>query len=250
MESDSKKTLYNKENNDTFFIYFVKKTERLAAAVYRLSDLMDEDEQLRRGLKDRALKSISLASGFASEMRREAFSVCDSVTEVFFEIISLLRLGSNSYGLSSANVDLIEGEYSDLIKLLRERKGTLRFSPSFFTADVARPSALLEPTPSFMGHKGSAPAPYNKRHQKDRDYVLERSSSDERPKQQNDRSNLILGIIRKKKEVSIKDITEFITGVGEKTIQRDLLSLVSQGVLEKRGERRWSRYLLAGEAKT
>ncbi len=246
MESDITKTHSVKDKNDTFYVYFAKKTERLAAAVYRLSDLMDEDEQLRKDLKDRALKTISLASGFASETRRDSFSVRDSVTEVFSEIISLLRLGSNSCGLSHANVDLIETEYGDLIKLLYERKQTLHFSPSFFTADVERPSVLLN---TDLGHNNVSEAIHNKRHQKDTNNVFERSSSIDRPKQQNERSNLILSIIKKKKEVGIKDIAEFISGVGEKTIQRDLLALVSQGVLEKKGERRWSRYFLPEERK-
>ncbi len=61
----------------------------------------------------------------------------------------------------------------------------------------------------------------------------------------NDRQELIISTIGQKGELSIKDLEGVIKGCSEKTIQRELLSLVEQGVLVKTGERRWSRYALA-----
>lgn len=55
----------------------------------------------------------------------------------------------------------------------------------------------------------------------------------------------ILTIIKDKKSVSIKDIKLIITGCSEKTLQRELIALVMNGVLKKEGERRWSTYALA-----
>lgn len=45
--------------------------------------------------------------------------------------------------------------------------------------------------------------------------------------------------------VTIKDISKVIKNCSQKTIQRDLTSLVREGTLKKIGEKRWSRYLLA-----
>jgi hypothetical protein len=61
----------------------------------------------------------------------------------------------------------------------------------------------------------------------------------------NDRQTLILSTIRSKGESSIKDLTDVIKGCSEKTIQRELISLVGSGDLFKTGERRWSRYTIA-----
>jgi hypothetical protein len=36
-----------------------------------------------------------------------------------------------------------------------------------------------------------------------------------------------------------------IVSCGEKTLQRELVSMVKDGVLKKLGEKRWSRYMLA-----
>lgn len=59
------------------------------------------------------------------------------------------------------------------------------------------------------------------------------------------RRELILEYLRKNGISSIKDIAQVIDGVSEKTVQRELLALVDEGVLRKEGERRWSRYALA-----
>ncbi len=58
------------------------------------------------------------------------------------------------------------------------------------------------------------------------------------------RKESIISILRKKGDLSIKDISDTINDCSEKTIQRELLALVSSGVLKKEGERRWSRYSL------
>lgn len=61
-----------------------------------------------------------------------------------------------------------------------------------------------------------------------------------------DRRKIILALIKQKPELTVKDITKSIPGVSEKTIQRELLAMVGEGILEKHGERRWSTYSLRG----
>ena len=58
------------------------------------------------------------------------------------------------------------------------------------------------------------------------------------------RRNDVLNIIRAKKKVSIKDISQLLKDMSEKTIQRELAALISEGVLIKEGEKRWSTYRL------
>src|SRR3989338_2076002 len=60
----------------------------------------------------------------------------------------------------------------------------------------------------------------------------------------NDRRKIILALIKQKPALTVRDITKSIPQVSEKTIQRELLSMVAEGVLLKRGERRWSTYSL------
>lgn len=69
--------------------------------------------------------------------------------------------------------------------------------------------------------------------------VLQNQMSDMR---KNNRQEAIIKAIEKHGEVSIKDLVSVVKGCSEKTIQRELILLVSSGVLLKTGERRWSRY--------
>lgn len=58
------------------------------------------------------------------------------------------------------------------------------------------------------------------------------------------RRDQILALFVKGVDVSIKDIAARIKGCSEKTIQRELNALLYDGVIERIGEKRWSRYIL------
>ncbi len=57
-----------------------------------------------------------------------------------------------------------------------------------------------------------------------------------------DRRKSILKVLGQKGSAMIKDFSAVIVGCSEKTIQRLLIDLVQEGVLKKKGDRRWSRY--------
>src|SRR3989338_539783 len=61
-----------------------------------------------------------------------------------------------------------------------------------------------------------------------------------------DRRKIILALIKQKPAITVGDIAKSIPCISEKTIQRELLSMVIEGTLVKRGERRWSTYSLIG----
>lgn len=58
------------------------------------------------------------------------------------------------------------------------------------------------------------------------------------------RKDRIRTILEEKGQVSIKDISDIITDVSEKSIQRDLNELIENGAVVRIGERRWSTYKL------
>jgi len=62
-----------------------------------------------------------------------------------------------------------------------------------------------------------------------------------------DRSARIKTVLEAKPAATIKDIAEVITDVSEKTIQRELNSLIEKGQVVRDGERRWSKYSIAGK---
>lgn len=58
------------------------------------------------------------------------------------------------------------------------------------------------------------------------------------------RREQILGLFVRGVDVSIKDIATRIKGCSEKTIQRELNALLEDKVIDRIGEKRWSRYVL------
>jgi predicted HTH transcriptional regulator len=58
------------------------------------------------------------------------------------------------------------------------------------------------------------------------------------------RREQILALFVRGVDVSIKDIAARIKGCSEKTIQRELNALLYDNVIERIGEKRWSRYVL------
>lgn len=58
------------------------------------------------------------------------------------------------------------------------------------------------------------------------------------------RQKAILALVTPGSALGIKEFSKNFPSVSEKTIQRELLALVSEGLLIKKGERRWSTYSL------
>lgn len=62
-----------------------------------------------------------------------------------------------------------------------------------------------------------------------------------------DRAARIKTVLEAKPAATIKDISEVITDVSEKTIQRELNSLIEKGQVVREGERRWSKYSISAK---
>ena len=85
-----------------------------------------------------------------------------------------------------------------------------------------------------------------KGHYKRHDYIKDSKSPQLSFKNQDQRKDLILKAFKESRLtfMTSKDFSFFVKDCSEKTIQRQLLDLVKEGVLKKDGERRWSRYSL------
>jgi len=58
------------------------------------------------------------------------------------------------------------------------------------------------------------------------------------------RQELITSLLRERRSATISDICEVMKDCSPKTVQRELLRMISRGVVSRRGDRRWSRYFL------
>ncbi len=59
-----------------------------------------------------------------------------------------------------------------------------------------------------------------------------------------DRKRIIFALLKQRTDLTVKDITKSIPGFSEKTIQRELVNMVEQGVIVRKGEKRWTTYAI------
>lgn len=214
-------------------VFIYKKAERLAKAVHLVAPAFAESPSLRNRIDGIAIGLVDAAilpSGVArTALSRELLALSS--------VLSMARTGGL---LSSMNAELISNEAHILLqevaayeepRLFLDEAPTLSGIASRTRSQENRP-AVTHSAP--VRSAGGAPLG-GKGHVKD--------ISDGKIK---DRRDTIVSVIRNKRQASIKDISTVIRGVSEKTIQRELLALITAGVVLKQGERRWSTYQLAG----
>ncbi len=116
--------------------------------------------------------------------------------------------------------------------LERETPRPLAQTTKSTTPEASTPSTFERPRPRLIDMHDDGNAGFGRaRSENDRD----------------DRRKIILALIKQKPSLTVKDIAKSIPNVSEKTIQRELLAMVAEGILSKRGERRWSTYSLRDE---
>lgn len=194
------------------------KSQRLASAVYLITSFFSDQEPLKWRLR-------GLSADLVSENIKDKFSVCR-------EIGAMFSLAKNSGLVSEPNYEIISQEVS---KLTAELEKPLKFAPISEPA----PKAVSLPQPAFDGGiKDNSIADRSQDRQGLREFGAVSVKK-------NSRQSVIIALLKRKREIMIKDVSPLISGCSEKTIQRELLSMVSAGILKKTGEKRWSRYSLA-----
>ena len=200
--------------------FIVRKSERLASALYVITGFIEPDEPLRKRLRACALDLINRSI----EKRGLSGAGIESFSARCLEIGNILSAAESCGLVSGMNASLISDEYGMLASFVREHETKIGERPQ---------ESFGSPFPS-IGHNVARPLENKRRSYQTKD-SLNRNS---------DRKSKILSLFNIKDRISIKDAVQGIEGCSEKTLQRDLLSMVASGVLIKEGERRWSTYRL------
>ena len=256
--------------NDTQVAFIFKKTERLVSAIYLITGFLSDNEPIRWKMRETSTRllsySINLSSNQGHRYRADAMNNFISAS---FEIISLLEAANISGIFSPMNCEIIKFEIERIVELveLKERGLNSKFllSKNFFetSEDYSDSRSKLAQTDTILNEKdirktieqnsgketaleanslkGHFPIKDNNKEEK----VSMSFIKGHTIKDKNKRYEVIINLLKKTKEISVKDVSSIVSDCSEKTIQRELLSLVDKGVLKKEGERRWSKYSLA-----
>lgn len=250
--------------NDAQTIFIFKKTERLVSAIYLITSFLSDSEPIKWKLRDTATRLLSHSINLSSQGHHNRVDKMNNFTIESFEIISFLEICNFSGILSPMNCNIIRFEIEKIIELVELRERGLRakflLSKSFFETEESYPSnnTKLDHTIESLNEKDNTKTKdqifnenlvseinSHKGHILTKDINKTPISKGHIVKDKNQRYEVIINLLKKTKEINVKDVSGIISDCSEKTIQRELLSLVEKGVLKKEGERRWSKYSLA-----
>jgi len=241
-----------------FNTFINKKTKKLTTALYMVTSFLSDNEPLKWKLRE---CSVLLFSGI-SNVRNESISEVDNVFAEYSilvdEIISLLEVTTASKLISEMNYLILKKEYlilKDVInsdEYMEEKSGKFIFPNGFFGNDNILPQpqekrTILHEDEYLKKEPKTILTVVGKQESLDtvsKGHNFNKGQNEKPMDAKVNRREVILKLFKNKKgkEFTIKDISHEVSGCSEKTIQRELVSMVTEGVLKKRGERRWSRY--------
>lgn len=237
-------------------VYFYKKAERLAKAIYLVGPAFKDAPALRDRL-DRVALGLVDAAAASPAVSREALS---RELLVLSSILGIARTGGM---LSAMNADLIAREAHQLLseivsyeepRLALEEVPTLavlaKAAAGAFGGDAreaARLRSLARVTydPLLEEAVSDTPVPGHKGHSKGQVKDTNTSAAKAAPAGNAERRESIMAVLRAKGASYIKDISLVVRDVSEKTIQRELSQMVAEGLVVRKGDRRWTTYELA-----
>lgn len=246
-----------------------KKTEKLSSALFLVTQFIPPEEELRGVLRNRSIALlstlVSLRTSTYTKRHPEQYA-----RGLILEIISLLSVAHTADYISSMNVEILRKEYYTLLPLLAEEhraessersSDEPRFAHGFFdVSDIEEEYRKGHSEKmSFTDDDSSRHLEVQRKMEKETSRAveeIEHAAEVSGPPTRRHRSagslvryskrrESILLLLKEKPCLSVKDVSKSVPHVSEKTLQRELIRMVSEGILKKQGERRWSTYSLA-----
>lgn len=298
----------HEESKQEYGTLVAKKSERLVTALYLVTDLMNDNEPIKHGLRKNAVALLSSMNALAQLDVKDRVIEFKMSLKAVTEIISLLHVSVTTGIVSEMNGQLLMEGFRSLQLVLEKKQpiftkemlsvddDELDNGQGFSSAvnstsyDVMTPLSLarLHDTSHDLrrseelrkqsqivarmearerkGQNNERPLTDKKEDivadNNEHKDIFEKSSSTPHSlimghsekveptvvssfqMRKSGRREQILALFVKGVDVSIKDIAARIKGCSEKTIQRELNALLYDNVIERIGEKRWSRYVL------
>jgi DNA-binding transcriptional ArsR family regulator len=258
------------------FMSITKKAEKITTALYMLTDLIPENDPMRRRIREQSLLVMSDTRGVSYALTGDLYFHLAKIISKSWELVSLLEVSVVVGFISDMNYTIVKNALIDFIGDIRNKQriegfnnikdmkiGEGEASNFSLRADFFKPNeaevaegaewqmyeekklsvaSVFEPTPVRSERSVATPKPVAPKLAR----MSLRTTTEPRTASpiNEDRKQKILALVADKKDISIKDIVTYFREYSQKTVQRDLAALVDAGQLRRTGEKRWSRYSL------
>ena len=232
--------------NNHFHAFIFKKTEKLVSALYLVTSFVPENEPIRITLRGKSLCLLSDTMSLRTLSHKMLPSAISTVVATILEIIALLEIGRDSGYVSEMNVSVLKEEYLTLGAMLKRKgAGIVPQGVEITEEMLAVPDMYLAQLYSNNTYGRQSSQKRITQTQKSRTAAAKGTVSEHGAQDRHsDRKQHILKLIKTRGAVSVKEVATVVLDCSEKTLQRELLSLVKVGILKKKGEKRWSTYSL------
>lgn len=231
-----------------------QKMGKIAAALHLVADIMPDGEPLANSLHHQSL--VMMRTGYAAIGKSPLTSeILIGILMSIDQVLALVDIGSIARTISRMNADILTGELNKVRELIVDMIHTIKKTEQSFVLSqyaVHHPvihTELLQDT----GFDTRLKDYQSKRHQNDIKTTLITQNDN-----QNDiikikttssgnvprigRQKDILNIIKSANDTTLALLKIKIPDCSEKTLQRELVSLIEMGLIRKEGNKRWTTY--------
>lgn len=250
--------LFSKEPEIEFIF---KKTEKIVTAMYLVTNFLSPDEPLKWDIRQIATKMVRGASSLIHAAVHDKETRTKNFAALIIDLDAIFDVAYHAGFISTMNYEILNKEISKLSDVISRYISGLHSKNQHSVDNLSLSHDMFEVGTGASSYKTNV---FDKGHTKTQsvfygtvrdlknklfvggktDKLSEGQNSFKKTNSNPQRREQIIAEVTKKGEVSVKDISAVITDCSEKTLQRELLSLVADGILLKTGERRWSKYSL------
>ncbi|MCA9361275.1 hypothetical protein KC845_01815 [Candidatus Kaiserbacteria bacterium] len=224
--------------DENYYKYIFKKTEKIVTVVFYILNNVESDKKTETHVSNIASKAhlVHEHSLRTLEVKRSASrEVLEQFAQSLIALESTFRVSAATPLIAPEVLRAVVVEIDTVLRGLRsylveEKKADESFFS--FGEESARARISSRKTSVTKGLVAT---------EKDSDTTPNKTTTVSATA---DRRSRIQTIIEAKGEATIKDISDIITDCSEKTIQRELQSMIEDNLVKRQGERRWSRYSL------
>lgn len=216
-------------NND-YFKHIFKKTEKICGAIFYVLNSLETDISKKTLFELIERKTVDVHAAALVSLRSrssESERVLSTLKFHLFDLQSLLEMTGQSRLMSREHIHVFVSEIDSvtrsIISFIESMSKTAQSEMSPYVSRERRgvherrlPQG--QTPPALSGTTVAVPT--------------------------EDRRDRIIRIIKDKHTATIKDISSLVRDCSEKTIQRELIGLIKDGIISRVGDRRWSKYTL------
>lgn len=228
--------------NNEYYSNVFKKTERTVSVVFYILSYIERKQETEFHIKTMSEKAMAVHEASLATLSLYEFEAKEKIFPFQQSLVALegtLRIANAARVLNDEVLALLVGEVDLVQRYLRNHfVGAVPLSMRD-TEDAAGPTEKRIARTSFNSPSRASRVSIPKGDISSDAHMVY--------SQLVDRGSRIKTVLEAKPAATIKDIAEVITDVSEKTIQRELNSLIEKGQVVREGERRWSKYSIAAK---